>query len=73
MLKKQHFDEDSRIAEEIILDPNRTLEEKLLWLLHEVKMVGKIGFDARQNQVAIMKALNIPMIADRQQVKDDNE
>jgi hypothetical protein len=73
MLKKQHFDEDIKRATEI-LKSNASIEDKLLEVLHAVEMVGKAVFDNRQNEVAIMKALNIPMVAERQNTpRKDNE
>ena len=65
MLKKKHFENDMETAFEIIHDPKMTLEDKLSAVLHAIEMVGKRTFDNAQNEVAIMEALKIKMVADR--------
>ena len=73
MLKKQHSDKDIQEAKLIVRDKQTSIEEKLMAVLHVCELACKVGFDVRQNTVAIMNSLNIPMVADRQQDRKDNE
>lgn len=62
MLKREHFDNDIREAYSV-LDSNTSIEEKLRVILHAVEMVGKRTFDNAQNEIRIMKALEVQPVA----------